>query len=360
MHKIPSTARECGFTMVELMVAMVIGLLLIGGMATVFQGNRQSAELNSAIGDIQENARYVLDTLTSEVRMAGFQGCVNIRDTRANVVALDAPTDNLFLSAVTGSTVVDSTTWTPTPPLTFSIPTGVTPVVGSDTLSVQYGNPDTYDIQPMTQVSSDFVLDRTNETIEPNDLVIVSNCQVADLVRVSAVSNETIRHQNSHNTSSNASARYGQGGVANLPQLMKFEANIYFTANTGRTNQSGDAIFSLYRQTLPYTSVPQEIVEGVEQFRVKFGIRSGTNGSLRWVSANNVGADFGEVESLQVGLLLSSYDRITHADDDKGYLIASDLILPESSGNAVSGRTHPGDRRFRLAFNTTISVRNRR
>jgi len=355
--------RAQGFTLVELMIAMVIGLMLIGGMATVFQGNRRSAELNSAISNIQENARYVLDSLQHEARMAGFQGCVNIRDTRANILSLNAPTTNLYLSAITGSRVDSATTWTPAPPPTFVIPTAVTPVVGSDVLSLQFGNPDTYPILAMAAVDSSIVLARTNETIEPNDHVIVSNCQVADLIQLSAVNNETLQHQPSHNVTASVSARYGEGGSANLPQVMKFEASVYFTADTGRINESGDSIISLYRQTLPFSSPPQEIVEGVEHFRINYGVRTSEAGNLQWFSADEIVAaagDFGTVESIQIGLLLSSYERITSSDDNKGYLVAGEVILPESHADAVSGKTHPGDRRFRLAFNSTVSVRNRR
>lgn len=349
--------KQSGFTLVELMVAMVIGLVLVGGMATVFSGIRRSADLNAALGDMQENARYILDTLARDGRMAGYQGCVNVEDTSATILATDAPTADYFQSALTGSKVVSATSWAPAPPLTFVLPTTVTPVVGSDVLSIQYGNPETYPVAPMAQVNSNIVTTVANQTIQANDLVIVSNCQVADLIKVNAVNINTLSHTSATNSSSNASARYGHGGSSNLSQVMKFESNVYFLADTGRTNESNDPVISLYRQSLPFTSAPQEIVESVDIFRVKYGIRQPGSNNLQWVDVDDVGADFGQVKSLQIGLLVSSYERILSEDDNQTYMVAGDLVQPAGTSGAVL--THPGGRRMRLAFNTTINVRNR-
>ncbi|MBX2883504.1 MAG: PilW family protein [Granulosicoccus sp.] len=350
-------SKQSGFTLVELMVAMVIGLVLIAGMATVFSGIRRSAELNTALGDMQENARYILDTLARDGRMAGYQGCVNVEDTSATILANDAPTNNFFQSALSGSRIVSATNWTPAPPLTFTIPNTVTPVVGSDVLSIQYGNPETYPVAPMAQVNANIVTTTPNRTIQANDLVIVSNCQVADLIRVNAVNINTLSHTSATNSSSNVSARYGQGGAKNLSQVMKFESNVYFLADTGRTNESNDPVISLYRQSLPFSGAPQEIVESVDAFRVKYGIRQPGSNNLEWVDVNDVGGDFGRVQSLQIGLLVSSYERILSEDDNQTYMIAGDLVQPAGTNGAVL--THPGGRRMRLAFNTTINVRNR-
>lgn len=250
-------------------------------MATVFSGIRRSAELNTALGDMQENARYILDTLARDARMAGYQGCANVEDTSATILASNAPTNDFFQSALTGSSVTDATTWTPAPPLTFTVPTTPVPVVGSDVLSIQYCNPETYPVEPMTQVNSNIVTSVANRTIQANDLMIVANCHVADLIQVNAVNINTLSHTAATNSSGNVSARYGQGGAKNLSQVMKFESNIYFLADTGRTNESDDAVISLYRQSVPFTSPPQEIVESVDVFRVKYGIRQPGSNNLQ-------------------------------------------------------------------------------
>lgn len=353
---------HAGFTLIEIMVSMAIGLILIAGMVTVFSGYKVSSELNTAMSDMQESARFALDSIARDARMAGFQGCIDINNASVNILSTTAPTTNLFESAVTGSVITgtgNTATWTPSPPVNFTIPTGtVAPVANSHTLSLQFGNQQTYRIDAMAKRNADIVVTGGDVNLDVNDLAIVSNCQSGDLFTVTAINNATLKHDSGGNSSNALSAAYGQSGERNMPRLMKFEANVYFMADGGRTNETNDPVLSLYRQTLPFSSSPQEMIEGVEHFRVKFGIREEDTDNMSWVTADDVGADFGLVESIQIGLLISSTDRVTENQDTKSYRVAGDLVVPQAP--AVQGLTHPGDNRLRQAFNTTISIRNRR
>ncbi|MBK1719527.1 PilW family protein [Thiocystis violacea] len=69
------TSPQQGFTLVEILVAMTVGLFLTGGILSLFVGSKQSYTNNGAIGAVQENGRYVLETMTQELRQAGLLGC---------------------------------------------------------------------------------------------------------------------------------------------------------------------------------------------------------------------------------------------------------------------------------------------
>jgi len=356
-----STPRQIGFTLIEMMIGMGLGLTVVAGLITVFQGNKQSSELNQAMADMQENVRYAFDALGRDIRMAGFQGCALSSEATATIKASDAPTSNFYLSSLSGSHVGDGKNWEPVPPPTFKYPEAIEVVANTDALSIQFGNQELFNVQAMSNSSSDVVLDALPETIAAGDYVLISNCQTADLFRVTAINNATLKHDSSLNQgSATLSTAYGQGDSANLATLMKFEANVYFLANTGRKNQSGDDITSLYRQTLPFDSPPQEMVEGVEQFRIKFGIREEKSDDLQWGSAKDVAGEFEKVQSVQIGLLMASYERLLPANDAKSYFVAGDLVVPETANGTLNTPTHAADKRFRLSFNTTINVRNRR
>jgi len=61
-----------GFTLIELMVAMAVALLVLGGIAMVFAGtsrNRADLERSSRLA---ENAHFALELLSDEVRVAGY------------------------------------------------------------------------------------------------------------------------------------------------------------------------------------------------------------------------------------------------------------------------------------------------
>ena len=66
--------HEYGLTLIELMVAMMIGLFLALGSVTVFTQSRASYRTSDAQARLQENLRFVMDTLEPDVRLARFWG----------------------------------------------------------------------------------------------------------------------------------------------------------------------------------------------------------------------------------------------------------------------------------------------
>ena len=142
-------------------------------------------------------------------------------------------------------------------------------------------------------------------------------------------------------------------------EVMRFNANIYYIGDTDLVNDYGDPIYALYQQSLPYNdpaNPPTELVQGVENMRVSFGIRNNF-GNLSYVTADQINFVTSQIESVRVGLLMTSWDRISQQDDENTYVLAGQPIPASTSSG--DGTTHPSDRRFRLVFNTTINVRNR-
>lgn len=69
-------AHELGFTLVELLVGMTIGLFLLGGVIALFIGTKQSYSATEAASRLQENGRYAIEVLSREIRKAGFRPIV--------------------------------------------------------------------------------------------------------------------------------------------------------------------------------------------------------------------------------------------------------------------------------------------
>ncbi|MFW2404753.1 MAG: PilW family protein [Gammaproteobacteria bacterium] len=63
-----------GLTLVELMIAMLIGLFLLVGTLTVFQQSRSNFRVADSIARLQENARFALDIMEPDIRLASFWG----------------------------------------------------------------------------------------------------------------------------------------------------------------------------------------------------------------------------------------------------------------------------------------------
>ena len=64
-----------GFTMVELMVALLLGLVLIGGVINVFLTSGQTLRVNQNLSRVHENARFGIDMFSREIREAGMVPC---------------------------------------------------------------------------------------------------------------------------------------------------------------------------------------------------------------------------------------------------------------------------------------------
>lgn len=69
-----SRRRLSGLTLIELMVALLIGSLLIAGAVTVYVQSRNTYRVNETVARLQEVARYALNVVESDVRLAGFWG----------------------------------------------------------------------------------------------------------------------------------------------------------------------------------------------------------------------------------------------------------------------------------------------
>tara|TARA_Y100001934_G_C12371255_1_gene786448 strand:+ start:1549 stop:2307 length:759 start_codon:yes stop_codon:yes gene_type:complete len=64
---------QLGFSLVELMIAMVLGLLLLAGVVNVQISSKETFQTSDDLSRVQENGRFALDILASDIRMAGYR-----------------------------------------------------------------------------------------------------------------------------------------------------------------------------------------------------------------------------------------------------------------------------------------------
>lgn len=71
------THRQFGFSLIELMIAMVLGLLVAAGIVSIFTSTSSSNRVQTQLARLQEQGRYAITRLTSDISAANGQYCSN-------------------------------------------------------------------------------------------------------------------------------------------------------------------------------------------------------------------------------------------------------------------------------------------
>jgi type IV pilus assembly protein PilW len=71
-NKVVRSVSQRGVTLVEMMVAMVLGLLILLAVSSIYIGSRQTFRLQDDNARLQETGRYALEVMGRSIRQAGF------------------------------------------------------------------------------------------------------------------------------------------------------------------------------------------------------------------------------------------------------------------------------------------------
>lgn len=308
--------RQLGMTLIEIMIALLIGAFLLGGVMQIFVSSQQTNRMQENLSRLQENGRFALEFISKDIRRAGFQGCPSLR----NVSVLPL-TENTF---ILGTDSIASN-WN-----TNACGVGNKCILGTDAISLIYGESCSGNLSAaMANVNAAIQIPATNTCrVDVNQAVLVSNCSSVDIFRATSAGT-SIQHPA-------LSTTYGMDA-----ELFIYRDYSYFI----RESTSGPPGRSLWRRDNSSPNPPVELVEGIEDMQILYGVDTDTDGTANYyVSANNV-VNMAQVISIRISLLAATLDD---------NLAAQPLTY---TYNGVA--TTPADRRIRRVFNTTIAMRNR-
>lgn len=360
--------RQRGVTLVELMISLLLGLLLTAGIIQVFAGNRVTYAFNDGLSRIQENARFSLDHIAYNARMAGYSGClsdvaihnnlrteVDFRDDIVNGIQghdFNGTGDNQTFVAAAANPAPSSNAGNWSPPLPADLNNRVIP--GSDVLVVR-GISGTASL-----LVSPFNTTTELITADPHDflageVLVVSDCQKASIFQVTDITGSGSDVKLAHGDAAGfspgnavagwtAEQDYGLGSeVARLHTLAFY---------VGRGEDGRPALYQmrLARQSSGTASAfdAEELVAGIETMQVRYGIDSDNNGAVDTVVPASAVGDWSAVVSVEVTLLARAPDE---------YGTETDTVVYRVGG--TTGFRPAEDRRFRQVFSTTIGIRNR-
>jgi len=368
-----------GFSLVELMVAITLGLLLTAGMIQLFSSSKLTFQTNDALARVQENGRFALELLKRELREAGTGGFCAGRLDINNHLREDCPGggEDFFdpNRAVTGWEFAgtgsnenytipddldpDSTSggnWESSATSGSSLPSDLQGLVapGSDVLIVRRLEP----IVGLTAADtnapgdSNIVLESAHE-LNPNAIVLVTNCANAtDLFQNGAGGSAFSEASGgcSGPGPGNTSIDWATGYDGSM-QAFRVRIVAYYIGVNPNTGQPG--LYRLDMSNGTAAATQEEMVEGAESLQILYGFSeaapAGDGQSINsWLTAEQVPADgWGQVLAMRVGLTFRSSEI---ADGDRTVQVFN------LSGANISS---PGDGRLRSPFSSTVALRNR-
>lgn len=200
--------KIAGLSLIELLIAMVLGLTLVTGVIQIYVGSTTTERDQDARLRMQENGRFAMNFLSNEIRMAGYLGCLgSMEGSGANNTLDGAPAtlqpgtgvqgweaggtapgaiNNSANNVATVSS--DTAEWTTSAAgAAFNIP-DVQAVPNSDILRLWGTRGDPGLVSSIDNSGADPVIQAEAAVgIEADDFLIISDCEQVDFVQACSV-----------------------------------------------------------------------------------------------------------------------------------------------------------------------------
>lgn len=296
--------RHRGVSLVELMVAMVIGLLITGALLALFNGMQRSYRLAEASSWLQEDARYAADVIGTTLRAAGYTGC----GVGNSVVYAPAGADMASLK----SRLEDGEALAPLSDTSVSLLSPMGPA---------------YRVSEVNADSSTIEVESDDRALNwpSGSVLLINDCQSIAIVRTNAAM--------SLSAGSSGSVAVTAAGLGNLNIDADAPAIVVRIEEQVLDLDGGD--------TLRLAGAP--LLSGIESMSLLYGISNGSNTIQQFVRHDGVGGS--QILAVRFELLLRSENDVLASAGEQQYYFDGQL-------------RQSNDRRLRYAIGGTVWLRN--
>ncbi|HXQ64039.1 MAG TPA: PilW family protein [Steroidobacteraceae bacterium] len=310
--------REQGVSLVELVVAMLLGILLLVGAITVFMQGDSVSRTEAPAARLEETLRAAFNTLEPDIRMAGYWGLTNRSALVTNVAGPTAPRTSLD-ALVRNNCGVN---WTAN--LAQSID------------ARDHGN---YDLACPASHAAPW-----------SDVLIIR--------RASASPTAPVAGKLQIQTNRQAGAIFADGVVPGSfgppPRSATHDLVVHaYYIGASASTTDGPASYALHLQTLSQDAggrpaiVDRIVAQGIVDLQVQFGVdTAGDNSAGVYVNPGAPELATGRVVSVRLSLAAISDHPEAGAVDGSQHLLGNHHLGP------------PGDQRRRIVMQKTIALRN--
>jgi len=365
----PCGNQQRGLSLVELLISMVIGMAVIAGSLQVVVSSKDSFVDQEEMVFIQTNARYALDLISKDIRMAGYMGCAT-QNSMQSANSIDNDEGGFIsLHGLEGFEGGVNTNTFPT-----AIKSSAT--TGTDAILVRHASTSReLDVKSHNAASAVIHVWGQHDFAKGSTLMIAdSTCRNVGIFQVSGPNSIPANHIN-HNTGSGTNnctkiikgdfvctssckatscGGYGKATGAYGPgsKIMEFSSHAYFIADS--TVMPG--IPALKRQVFNADGTPgtatEELALGVEDLEILYGVDSDSNGSIdSYLSATNMDLDSSG------GISDDEWDQVLSVKISMVFR-SNKPVLTTAESKTLAGVTY-NDKYVRQLVNATVRIRNR-
>jgi type IV pilus assembly protein PilW len=266
---------QSGLSLVELMVALLVGLILLGGLIQVYLSNKQSYNAQEQLARMQEGGRFAMELMTRDLRRSGYWGG-NV-DVTANtgVPGPVAPVHNCDTDNTWGRMIGWRVSGLNNSNAGYTCAIGYQP--NTDILAVRYAGPETVDFA----------------TLPADGGLYIRSTMFIGRLMTGALKDDP----------GNDPPPDPTFVPAHLAAVVRpLVAHAYYIGASGRTCPGGQAIPALRRVRLDRATglpVTEEIASGVEQLQVRYLVGG------EYLDASAI-ADWRDVSAVRIWLLVRS------------------------------------------------------
>lgn len=343
-------STQQGFSLIELMIALLLGSFLLLGVTKVLEANMQSSRLQQSYGRIQESGRIAIEMLQRDIRNADYWGCPSELKLKENGGTIsnnleNGSTDIQDLLAGGGINGVDNANGEVVATKAVKDGTDIIHLRGSESTPG-------LNIVKTPNTNAAALLVNGGTAIDVCTVLLVTNCKTGDLFQRTSNAQANVIN---HNTGFSCPASSGATGNASKDfeskygpdaKILKPWMTTYFIAES--SNFATDGSYSLWRS---YNGAAQELVPGIEDLQILYGEDTIPTDQERVVGVYNNATDI--TNRLAWDNVINVRAYLTVAGDT--ITLDNDYDLEDING---VDQTYT-DKRLRKIFATTGNIRNR-
>lgn len=307
--------RQSGFTLIELMISLVLGLLISAAVMQVYLISVKTSSVQASGSELQDASIFGIQQLEKKVRLANLGNPATRIDsttakggivlTGANLGATQPYNDTGYLTRRAGDSASGANGWTGASNTT----------VASDQLTIQY-----------TNITGSPFSDCEGATVEINETAV-------ERYFLRPVTNDT-----------------SSGAIKNL----------VLACDAGRVTNTTPATIATYggSDTRNFGQVGQEFITNVDQFKVLLGTQSdsgSTAGQLMYLPSNSyldITGNKPAITAVKMGLIVHGSTPILGSEDQTSF------VLLGQSNNLKNDTSR--SKQVRTTYETTTLLRNAR